>query len=173
MQALLSSDASAGELYDVMRQLLVRRPVLYQERRLTGAPEDSEYELPDRDSLRGPSLGETFSCMLHDVERDRRDDERQEQRQALAADDDHRDGPALLGARTAADGQRQHASDEGERCHQDGAEAVPARLEDGRAERHALSQQISRVVDLEDCVLRHDPEQDQHAERRVQVQRIR
>jgi hypothetical protein len=130
--------------------------------------------LPNRgDSLRGPSLGETFSCMLYDVERNRRDDERQEQRQALAADDDHRDGPAFFGARTAADGQRQHASDEGESCHQDGTEAVPARLEDGRAERHPLGQQIPRVVDLEDCVLRYNPEQDQHAERRVQVQRIR
>src|SRR5262245_16586792 len=58
-------------------------------------------------------------------------EEREEQRERLAADHDDGDRTAFLGARARADPQRQHARHEGERRHQDGAQAVPVALHDG------------------------------------------
>ena len=50
----------------------------------------------------------------------------------LAADDDDGDRAALFGAGAGAEGQGEHAGDQGERGHQDRAQAVAVGLEDGR-----------------------------------------
>jgi hypothetical protein len=76
-----------------------------------------------------------------------------------------------LPRRGRAERERQHAGDERERRHQDRPQAIAVgcRIAAPRAE--ALRAQLDRVVDLEDRVLLHDAEEDEDAERGVQVQR--
>ena len=103
---------------------------------------------------------------------DRRGEQREQERERLAADDDDGDHPALLGTRAGADGQREHAGHEGERRHEDRPKPVAVSLEDRRGPVHPARPQVVHVVDLEDGVFLDHAEQDQDPERRIEVQRV-
>jgi hypothetical protein len=96
----------------------------------------------------------------------------EQQGERLAADDDEAGGAVLPRAGAAGDDQGDHAGDEGERGHEDGAQPVAVGLEDGLEPRHAAGAQLQRVVDLQDRVLLHDAEEHEHAGHREDVDRL-
>ena len=100
----------------------------------------------------------------------RHGEQRQEQAHRLTAGDQNADRSVGLRARPAADTERQHAGNQRQRRHQDRAQPIPVGLDDRFVALHAFGAQADRVIDLQDGVLLHDAEEQEHAERRVDVQ---
>lgn len=100
------------------------------------------------------------------------DEEGEEEAECLAADDDDGDGAAFFGAGAGTEGEGEHAGDEREGGHEDGAESVAVALEDGLVAFHALLAEVVHVVDLEDGVFLDDAEEDEEAEGGVEVEGI-
>src|SRR3954470_9750285 len=71
----------------------------------------------------------------------------QQQTERLAADDEHADGAVRGGAGARAEDERNHAGDERNGRHQNWAQAVAVRLDDGAVALHAVRTQLIRVVD--------------------------
>src|SRR6476620_10724985 len=70
----------------------------------------------------------------------------QQQAKGLSTNDNDRHGAAFLGARTRSSSEWQHAGDEGERRHKNGAEPVAIGLHDGRKPLEALRSEVIHVV---------------------------
>ena len=68
--------------------------------------------------------------------------------------------------------ERDHARHECKCSHEDWPQTVAAGLQDRRVALHAAIAQLVRMVDLEDGVLLHHPEQHEQAQRREDVQRL-
>ena len=103
--------------------------------------------------------------------RDRRREEREEERERLAARDDGPDRAVRAGARPRRDEEREHAGDERHRRHEDRAEPLAAREDDGRVARHPALAELVRELDLEDRVLLDDAEEHEDPERGEDVER--
>ena len=101
----------------------------------------------------------------------RHEQQRQEQAQRLAADDGHGNCGAAGAADAEAQRGRDQAGDDRGGRHQDRPQPRAAGFDDGLADRQPARPQHVGVVDLQDRVLLHDPEQQQHAERAPEVER--
>src|ERR1043166_1919376 len=102
----------------------------------------------------------------------RRRNQRQQQRQRLSADNHDRDRSSFLSTRSRSQSQRQHARDQRERRHQNRPQSIAIALHDRFLAFHSFGAQAVHVIDLQDRVLLHHAEQDQHTERGVEIQRV-
>ena len=103
---------------------------------------------------------------------DRRDDECQQQRERLTAEDHVADGVIGAGADPAGHDERDHAGDESERRHENWSQTIAAGLHDRVVGGHSGLLELVRVVDLQNRVLLDDAEQHQEAKGREDVQRL-
>src|SRR6185436_15794896 len=122
--------------------------------------------------LNGLAFEESLLEIVEQRVRDGRHEQRQQQRQRLAAEHDEANRVVRPRPDPAGDDERNHPGDERERRHQNRTQAVAARLHDRVARGQARLLELVGVVDLQDGVLLHDAEEHQQAERREDVQRL-
>ena len=103
---------------------------------------------------------------------DRRGQQREQQRQTLTTEDDARGGVVVGGADALGSHHGDHASDEGERGHEDGAQTLFVGEQDGIKAVHSFGSELVGVVDLQDAVLFHHAEEHEDAEHGEEVDRL-
>ena len=87
----------------------------------------------------------------------------------LSSGHHHADGAVCGGACAPRKQQRNHAAYQRQGCHQNRPQAIPVRLNDGLIAAHAGRAQPVRVVDLQNCILLHNAEQQQQSQSRKNV----
>ena len=102
--------------------------------------------------------------------RDRSHQQGEDQAEALTADDRDGDCRALGRAGAQAESGRNQAGDDRKRGHQDGSQPDVVCPDDCLAQGRPLVAQFVRVVNLQDPVLLHNPEEEQYSESAPQVQ---
>ena len=89
--------------------------------------------------------------------------QRERQRQSLAAGSKYGDRTAFFCAGACANQQRQHARHEADRGHQDRPQSISIGLQDRGLARHALRTQLVGVIHLQNRVLLHHAKQNENA----------
>ena len=112
----------------------------------------------------GPRPREALAQALHHHEEDGHHGEREERREQHAAEDGGAEGVAARGAGARREHERQHAEDERERRHQDGAEADARGMDRGVLDRLALLAQGLRELDHENRVLAREADEHHQAD---------
>ena len=83
------------------------------------------------------------------------------------ADHDDRNRATFFRSGTCANRQRQHTGDQRQSCHQNRAQTVAVRLDNGVVPIHALGSQTVHVVNLQNGVFLDHAEQHQNSQRRI------
>ena len=132
--------SSAGIQYFRMTDTLFR---MRRTRRCATAPLDGgrRTQEPRRCGARRPARAATEDPHLRRIVEQRvghrRHEQRQQQRERLAAEDDEADRAVGAGADAARDDERDHAGDEREGGHQNRPQPIAAGLDDGVVRVHA------------------------------------
>src|SRR5580704_15528878 len=132
-----------------------------------GSMRDKEKLVGGFDALRNGLGG--FPPAGQQAEEQRHEQDGDEGRGQHAADDAGADRMAAGGARAGADGQRQHAEDEGKRGHDDRTEAQPGGFDRGVVGREPLLVTLRGELDDQDGVLGRQPNQRYQADLEVDV----